>query len=598
MTPKRITSPSTSPTGGPFSAVARRRPADGSALFSALGLVLLLVLVAAPAAASSGPTRTGRADVRYATLHNFAPKDLLNGDDGLPPSPAAPLRYGAPTLAVDDRGNGIEEHEATISYFNGKYYKYSSKWACGQLVYFAGNIPGQTRPDPYPPGDYGGQCGISTYSSDDLTDWHLENISQPTLEGKQVPVAKPNVVWSPGLGKYLMWIKQDISRESNLQPTGGFYYAAADTPAGPWGKLMQATGEHLAHDFDLVTAPDGTGWIATDSFSGSYDPDHSSLPLWDVWVQKLNPDMTGTIGQSIRVMSKAHFEGIGFAEHDGHWYLTGGPTCANCQVPVQYMKAPTPLGPWSNEAGDTGSALHEGTVISDDGCGGQNKGLNMLPSAAGDVVLSGIFGYRTGPTDYLVDGHVAHGDNSQAIASTYWQPLQFDHAHRIKPFTCPATVKVPLAGSVHHRVAAPDPYQPDCRVRSGSMIEQTRVRLPGNRRALSLPVFQRTDNLGPYAQDGPVLQAPLTITVKAVHGTTRSMTYPPADISWAPENVEVPLGKGFHGTHLTVTLSTTARNGCYGVLVHPKTASSGDYRAVRNDVRTPAPQAQLLISGA
>ncbi|MCP9979209.1 hypothetical protein [Actinomadura madurae] len=123
-------------------------------------------------------------------------------------------------------------------------------------------------------------------------------------------------MWSPGLGKYLMWVKEGRNRESNLKPTGGFYYAVADTPAGPWGELTQAVGDHLAHDFDLVTAPDGTGWIATDTFSGSYDPDIPSLPLWDVWIQKLNPDMTGTTGQKVRVMSKVHFEGIGFAEHD------------------------------------------------------------------------------------------------------------------------------------------------------------------------------------------------------------------------------------------------------------------------------------------
>ncbi|MER7795066.1 family 43 glycosylhydrolase [Streptomyces sp. NPDC097640] len=594
-------------TSCPPSLPAPRTAAVAASVLTALALILMTLVGSAGSAAASGSgagsgsgSGSGVADrsapVRYTTLYNFAPRDLLRGDDGLSPSSAAPLRYGTPTLNVDDQNNGIEEHEATISYFDGRYYKYGSKWACGKLVYFSGTIPGQTRPQPYPSGDYGGQCGIGTYSSTDLTNWRLENISTPTVDGQAVDVAKPNVVWSPGLGKYLMWVKVGSDRASNLQSTGGLYYAVADTPAGPWGELTRATGDHLAHDFDIVTAADGTAWIVTDTFSGSYDPDVASLPLWDVWVQKLNADRTGTTSDAVRVMSKAHFEGIGFAQHDGHWYITGGPTCANCAVPIQYVSASDPLGPWSNEAGDTGDALHAGTELTSDGCGGQNKGLNMLPSAAGPIVLSGIFGYRTGPNSYVQDGKVVHGDNSQAIASTYWYPLQFDDSGHLKPFTCQKTVRVPLADTVRHQGTASDYYQPDCRIRTDSAIQQTGVRLRDGQSRLSLPVFQRTDDLGPFAQDGPVLNASLNITVKDAHGDSTTATIKPSAVSWAPERVDVPLPKKLRGQKLTVTLTTTASNGCYGVLVHPATVTApAAYSVLRAGVPKASPGAGLLI---
>lgn len=47
----------------------------------------------------------------------------------------------------------------------------------------------------------------------------------------------------------------------------------------------------------------------------------------------LRPDLTGTTdapGTQKQVMKAADFEALGFFEHDGSWYLTGGPTCGNC----------------------------------------------------------------------------------------------------------------------------------------------------------------------------------------------------------------------------------------------------------------------------
>lgn len=62
---------------------------------------------------------------QVATVHNFNPDDLLDGNDGMPPHPLNPLKYGKPVLHIDVDGNGIEEHANSVSYFDGKYYMYT-----------------------------------------------------------------------------------------------------------------------------------------------------------------------------------------------------------------------------------------------------------------------------------------------------------------------------------------------------------------------------------------------------------------------------------------------------------------------------------------
>uniref|UniRef100_UPI0037D9DFDF hypothetical protein n=1 Tax=Streptomyces sp. WSLK1-5 TaxID=3375473 RepID=UPI0037D9DFDF len=226
--------------------------------------------------------------MRYATIRNFTSPDVLNADDGLPASPESPLRYGAPTLAVDDQGNGIEEHTPSISYFDEKYYKYAEKQACGTLAFFSGTIPGLPKPTPYPAGDYGGQCGIGMYSSTGLTTWHSEGVFQPPLGGKQIRTPKPQVEWSPGLHQYVIYF---MVNSSNPSTTGGLYYARSDTPVGPWSDIRQVADDHLAHDYDITTGPDGNAYIVTDTFSGTFDntKGNGSHPLWDFGCSSSTP---------------------------------------------------------------------------------------------------------------------------------------------------------------------------------------------------------------------------------------------------------------------------------------------------------------------
>lgn len=582
---------------------------------AAVGIGLIIAAGVGPASMASAAAWHGRqtggwgGPMRYATIRNFAQPDVLAGNDGLTPSPAAPLNYGAPVLHVDDQGNGIEEHEAQITYFHGTYYEYAIEQACGRIAYFSGAIPGVPRPTPYPPGDYsGGQCGVATYSSTDLTSWHLDNVWNPSPTGtastaSASPMKDPEVVWNADLHEYVMFM---MTNNSSFSSTGGLYYSISASPTGPWTALAQVSGSHLAHDYDLAVGPDGTAYVVTSSFSGAF-ASGTGAPLWDIWVQQLNPEMTATTGSGAEVMQDADFEGVSFFEHEGYWYIEGGPTVSNGPVPIGYFMAPNPLGPWTDAAGHAAATTAQGTLLAENGCGGQNKQASVLPSPEGPVVLASSWGYRTSATDYVVptdynaSGAVAHADNSQAISSTYWFPLQFNAAHHIRPYTCPATVHVPLMFTARRPVVPPAQYQPDCRVRANSTVEQRGVLITPGMESLKIPVFQRTDNLGPYSQNGPVINQPLDVEVDLPNGGKVTRVFPPTGVSWAPQVINVPLdGSRLNRGLATVGLSTGATNGCYGVLVTPKLGHNprSSYFAIQDGTISQARDAELYITNA
>lgn len=323
--------------------------------------------------------------IGYAQVRNFAPVDILDGNDGLEPHPDSPLSYGRPVLHVNSDGNAIEEHNARLFYLDdGKYYMFAESWACGRFSFFLPPVPGYPVNDKFTPGDYGGTCGITVHTSTDLTNWDFQTLIEP----KGIPgvPTKPRLLYSAVTQKYVLWLKAG----NELGFTGGLFYLTADTPLGPWSEALVASGDHLAHDFDMEMDDNGDYYIVTDAFRGIYDPLVPGKPLWDVVLQKLLPDCTGVVATNdskVQIMQSADFQGIGLCSHNERWYITGGPTCGNCEVPIQYISAPSPLGPWSTEDGVLSPDIKEGTVIAERGCGGQNKGLNKLPTADGAQVI-------------------------------------------------------------------------------------------------------------------------------------------------------------------------------------------------------------------
>ncbi|RMJ11841.1 hypothetical protein CDV36_008502 [Fusarium kuroshium] len=519
----------------------------------------------------SGSAASPHKSPPQATLLNFASEDILGGDDGMPPHPLQGLPYGKPLYPVTSDGDGLEMVEAHLSYWEGKYYMYSATWGCGGNIFVYGYVPSDNYPDMpvYPPGDYGadGNCGIKTYSSKDLTNWELVDFYQPDMGVANV--TKPLVRYSKANKEYILYMGGDGRR--------GIYYATSKSPSGPWSNPPgELRGDHLSHDFDVFVGPDDTHYIITDPFLGTIPSADGGL-TWDIWVQQLAPDLISTVNTSetITLVRSAKqlfdqnltLEATGAFYHDGYYYLMFGQTCQNCAGYIYYFYSESPLGPYK-----------DGGYVSRDGCGGQNKGANVLPTPdGGSIVLAGNLGYRTGPDNYVwsdgTQSYVWHGDNHQAASSTYFFPLEFNRDHTLKNYTCPSKVQVPLMGDLKKSPDAPLPYQLDCRVRNWKSIDATYSQ-PKSGATLEFPVFQRTDNLGPTTNAGPVLNGPLTVTLAYTNGATESFSWAASNISWVPAKISMNTS----GKRVSkITLETNATNGCYGTVVQPKQDSHSSY---------------------
>ncbi|KAI0024074.1 glycosyl hydrolase [Xylariomycetidae sp. FL0641] len=546
-----------------------------------LASMLLRTLVAT---SSLWTTVLAAEGAKHGIIHNFASEDILDGDDGLPPNELVPLSYGKPVVHVSTEGNMVEEHNGQIAYLDGRYYMYSDAWACGKLSYFPTVLPGYDAPTTYPDGDYGGLCGHVVHSSADLTTWRYETRFE--LAGMNAS-QKPQCAWNAARGKYVLTYTSGAA--SNLDFTGGVFFSEGDTPLGPWSDPTVIEGDHLSHDYDIVVDNDtDTSYIVTDVFSGDYD-EATGAPLWDLYIQQLKPDFSGVVGNSTDanathlILPAADFEAIGAVYVNGSFYITGGPTCGNCAAAIQVTSAPALTGPWTPLAN-----------LSSDGCTGQNKGATLLPTADGtDAVLGAVWGYRTNPTSLHPNGSVVHGDNSQAISSTYWFPYEFGDDGALLPLTCAQTTEFPLADSSVAQPSSPPPYQPDCRVRNTSSLRQVFAPEASNKTTLRFPVFQKVDELGPYAIAGPDLNAPLDIRVEYQAGAVETHSFPASNVSWAPQLVDIPLNS--KKALRSVQLSTTADNGCYGVLVEPSEGAGGWYGVLRGNATQAAPRAKMYV---
>ena len=546
---------------------------------------------------------------QYATFRNFNPEDLLASDDGMPPSPYAPWIYGAPVSSLDTDGNVMEQHCPSIEFYEGKYYLYTEKWACGQLVFFSGLIPNVNVTAPkYAPGDYGGTCGFGIYSSDNLTTWKLERSFVPDVASPSMQ--KPHVLYSEATKKYVFWYKSG----SNFAETNALAVMTSDSPAGPFTGSTNATGTHMGHDFDIARGPDGAHYIVSDVYSATGSTDRTKPPVWNVWVQKLNPELTGTVDTNdtmALIMADVNYEAIGFFERQGHWYITSGATCANCAVPTSYvMSSSGPFGPYENLEGDSsaGGSLKRGSLIGD-GCTGQSKAITVLPGPKNEsVILATSWIYRTSPSNYVKNGSLSHGNNAQAIASSAYYPLTFSSDFHVDPIQCPATVKIPLAPGLtapnkqHPEQQTPTPYQADCRITWATSLQQTwtrkaqaDIRQNQHQAELSILVWQQTTDLGPFDQGGPVNDAPLRISVEAFDGQKVETSMAASNVSWSPEKVTLDLGGLSVREVKQVSLSSEVRNGCYGVVVEPSTHGTTYGSQGINGIFRASEKAQMVV---
>jgi len=532
----------------------------------------------------------------FATLTNFIVDDPLAGDNGLPTSPAQTVSYGQINIGIDVDGNAIQAvDEVDLQFFEGKYYLYGPSFSCGAFNYAPGVNTGPLIPTN--PRSIYRYCGLTVYESKDLMNWKLvggHQYIQDPATGEHWYVKKPRVVYSPKTGLYNMWFLNGQAGLGSSGKTGKRFVTQSTTPHGPWGTPFEpviASGDAGPVDFALATGPDGKSYMATS---------HGVLNT-----MLLNDEKTGTVDHTdISVAGNAIGGGIGLSYRNGWWYLTGTNTCGNClAAKLFYLRARDPHGPWLSPANDSPVTPLQPVQLSADSAYAQMKAPFVLPDAKGEmnILLSGTH-YRSSPTGAPGTGVNQPGDSNLALSGWYTVPLQFDADGKILPLSTAPSHQFPLARPLTG--TPPEPRQANLGIDATKSVSQSWEWTVGPPLAAVLPsVFQRTPDKSASSAATAIIQepnvnAPLLATLQLPDGRSYDWQIDPRTVAWAPEKVVLNLPQAFHGRgRVTLTLSTTATNGGYGVAVGRKgTLLNGQYTAIRSGTATELPQAEMLLS--
>lgn len=504
---------------------------------------------------------------RSATLVNFLSPDPLDGDNGLPTSPAVDAsRYGPINLGLDVDGNAIEATiTADVSYFKGKYYLHSSSYSCGSFDYAPGaDMTPTLRSNP---GSFYRYCGLVIYESVDLMNWKLVNrvFPQDPDTGRVYTPKKTRVVYSEKTRMYTMWFGNGQGG-----PYSGKRIMQSETPVGPWSTPRQIdnpldpTDANLLRDFDLGTDTKGETWMAVS---------HGEIRLF-----RLNEAKTGVVEQvSTGADTSILNGGIGMHYENGWWYITGSPGCGNCLgARFSYIMAKDPRGPWTSPDDDPNTPLVEPTILSEDSGYAQANSSSTLPDGKGGTrTLIPFKHYISSPTGApAADSLRQPGDANLALGGLWWYPLTYDAEGHIEPMEITPTSQFPLAKPV--KTTVPDAYQADLSVTASRSIVQSWVEPRKSVVRTVLPsLFQRTPDNSPRnaasspPQD-PMVNAPLTATLTLPNGRKHTWKLDPRTIAWSPQQIPLTLPKAYKGGgRFTLTLTTSATNGGYGVAVGP-----------------------------
>lgn len=580
---------------------ARNRLQKLKVRFWVTSLCGVLGLAACGGGEGTPPLDSAGGDKRTtALLQNFIADDPLGGDNGLPTSPAAPLSYGPINLGVDVDGNAIQAvDEQDLRYFDGHYYLYGPSFTCGAFNYAPGVNTGPLIPTN--PRSFYRYCGLTIYQSGDLMNWKLvgtQYIQDPTT-GEHYYVKKPRVVYSPKTKLYNMWFLNGQAALTTDSKVGKYYIVQSTSPVGPWSAPIEptvATGSFGPVDFSINTGPDGTSYIAT-SHAG-------------VNILRLNDEKTGTVDETqVNIdpgtpFGNTLFGGIGLSYHKGWWYITGTNLCGNClAAKFFYLRARDPRGPWMNPTDDSTTQPLRPALLSEDSGMAQLKSSVMLPDANGNthVLVTGTH-YRSSPTGAPGTQVSQPGDSNLALSGLYLTPLRFDEQGRILPLNVTSTYEFPLAKPV--ATTPPPTYQANLGIDNNRAVVQSWDVKQGDSIAALLPaVFQRTPDLSSSAVGTAVVQqphvnAPLLAKLQLPDGRVHDWSIDPRTVSWAPTKVPLNLPEVFNGPgRVTLTLSTTATNGGYGVAVGKKgTLLNSQYSAVKSGVATVLPMAEMLVA--
>lgn len=549
----------------------------------------MLIAFALPGSAQEEQART------TAILNNFISPDPLNGDNGLPTSPSIdPTKYGPINIMLDVDGNA---NEATItcdvSYFEGKYYMYSGSFAYGGFDIAPGAM--QTPTLQTNPKSFYRAGPMVIYESEDLMNWRLVSSFYPTdSETSRIYIVKkPRVVYSEKTGLYTMWF-----RNGQGGPYWGTWIMQSKTPYGPWDEPrlpenpLDPTHANLLRDFDIGIGPDGEAWMVKS---------HGNIELF-----LLNDEMTGVIehyetGADTSILNG----GIGIHYENGWWYITGdhgggNPIASN----FTYIMAKDPRGPWISPIDDSTELPVTPAVLADDADAGyaQANGSSTVLDMDGNYVTFIPFKHYISSPSGAPEANLFRqpGDANMALGGQWFYPLSYDADGKILPMSVTPSSEFPLAKEVVTSV--PDPYQAAMTISNTQSVVQTWTEDADSIVASVCPsVFQRTPDAGPsraaqQAPQEPDVNAPLIATLSLPGGESLTWELDARTIRWSPHLVSLNLPEPVvGGGEFTLTLSTEADNGGYGVAVGP-ILKNGTYAHVAKDgAKTVFPDAGMMI---
>lgn len=200
-----------------------------------------------------------------------------------------------------------------------------------------------------------------------------------------------------------------------------------------------------------------------------------------------------------------------------------------------------------------------GFPISSDSCGGQPADVAVLPG-------------RDGPVYLFQSDRWNNGDQNEALATHYWEPLRFGADGSIQPLRCGTAYTLALAGlkAGHDNVppgldqtSGSAGFRAFCDVAGG--LERAQTFVAGRSGALSRLAVETFQAGHP---NGPLQLAVTSVTADGSPGTVLwSGTEPASGTSWSPRELTATPGIPVAmGQRYAVLLSAPGvTNGCYGI---------------------------------
>jgi hypothetical protein len=215
-------------------------------------------------------------------------------------------------------------------------------------------------------------------------------------------------------------------------------------------------------------------------------------------------------------------------------------------------------------------------------CGGQPSFVATLPAASGGSV-------------YLYGSDLWDGQDNEALANYYWQPLQFGAAGQIEPLTCSPTSTVALRDvrpgpqrAVAHQdqTSGVSGFTATCPVAGADELMQTFT--AGRTGVLRQVVLTGFQGLG--GASGPEVNAPLTLQLVTlasdggIAGVLSQETLPSGSVGFSARNLvlaaHVPVTRG---ATYAVVASSASTQACYGVAESDANPYPRGYAAVSTD---------------